>query len=363
MRVNELLARVDARAARLWLPGLLRSTARAESPDPTRPVHLYFCVADHFEPRWRRPDLETEHARVRRWETDYPRLASRHSDSFGRAPLRTLFFPEEEYRPEHLEALGRLRDAGLVDVEVHLHHDHDTEENLRASLLRFTRTLHERHGMLRPDGRGGLRWAFIHGNWALDNAHGDGRFCGVNNELAVLRETGCEVDMTMPCVPSAAQGRVVNQIYYARGTPGAPRGYDRGREVYVGGAEHPGEIMLIPGPLGLLWHSRAKGVFPRIEAAMLEPESPVDLQERLRVWVANAPAVRGAPNHRFIKLHAHGCNGEAPSYFLDRDGPFDRLLTLLEQGWSDTRRYLLHYVSAWELFETVKALEAGRIEN
>ncbi len=40
MRVNDLLARLDARAARLWLPGLLRSTARAEAPDPTRPVHL-----------------------------------------------------------------------------------------------------------------------------------------------------------------------------------------------------------------------------------------------------------------------------------------------------------------------------------
>ena len=34
------------------------------------------------------------------------------------------------------------------------------------------------------------RWAFIHGNWALDNAHPDGTGCGVNNELIILREEG-----------------------------------------------------------------------------------------------------------------------------------------------------------------------------
>lgn len=363
MDLAELIARVDARNARLWLPGLVRSALDAERPVTDRPIHLYVCVADHFEPRWRRPDLETERARVRRWEEDYPRLASRHADSFGRAPIRTMFFPEEEYRPEHMASLGRLRDAGLVDVEVHLHHDHDTAENLRETLTRFTRRLHEEHGMLRRDARGAIRWAFIHGNWALDNAHGDGRFCGVDDELSVLVETGCAVDMTMPCVPSSAQGRVVNSIYYARGAAGRGRGHDRGRQVYVGGAEHPGELMLIPGPLGLLWRSRAKGVFPRIEAAMLEPGNPIPPEARIAAWVANAPALRGAPNHRFIKLHAHGCNGDAPGYFLDRDGPFDRLLGALEGAWSDTRRYLLHYVSAWEMYETVKAIEAGRIEN
>lgn len=363
MIVHELIDRIDVRNARLWLPGLLQAAARAEAPDPNLPVHLYFCVADHFEPRWRRPEIETERERVRRWEREYPRLAGRHADSFGRAPIRTMFFPEEEYRPEHLDALGRLRDAGLVDVEIHLHHEGDSAENLREALTRFTTLLSERHGMLRRSASGELQWAFIHGNWALDNAHADGRFCGVNNELSVLRAAGCVVDMTMPCVPSAAQGRVVNQIYYARGREGGSRGHDRGREVYVGGAEHPGEIMLIPGPLGLLWRSRAKGVFPRVESAMLEPENPVDPLERVKLWVSNAPAVRGAPNHRFIKLHAHGCNGDAPDYFLTRDGPFDRLLTLIEQGWSDTRRYILHYVSAWELYETVKALESGRVEN
>jgi hypothetical protein len=271
-----LLQRLDPRGARLWGPGLVRAMLRAEQPDPARPVHLYVCIADHFEPRWRRPSVDEERARVARWERDYPALADRHRDSDGRPHVRTLFFPAEEYRPEHLDALVRLKDKGLVDVELHLHHDHDTRDNLRTTLTDFAALLHREHGCLRRDAATGqVRYAFIHGNWALDNGHGGGEFCGVDDELSVLVETGCYLDMTMPCVPSPAQSRIVNEIYYARSAPGRSRGYDRGRTVHVGGAARPGELMLIPGPLGVLLGSRVKGLVPRIEAAMLEPENPV----------------------------------------------------------------------------------------
>lgn len=357
-----LLRRVDPRGVHLWGPGLLRAEREREAPDPSRPVHLHVCVADHFEPRWRRPSLDEERRRVGRWVDEYPRLARRHADSFGRAPVRTLFFPVEEYRPEHLDALASVARDGLFDVEVHLHHEDDSADNLRRTLTDFARTLHEGHGLLRRDvATGQVTWAFIHGNWALDNAHPDGIFCGVDDELSVLVESGCYADMTLPCVPSPCQGRVVNTIFYARGAPGQRRGFDRGRAVYVGGARRPGELMLVPGPLGIHPRSRAAGVIPRIEAGMLEPESPVPLEQRAAAWVRFAPAVRGAPNHRFIKLHAHGCNGEAPDWFLNEGGPFDRLLTLLEDRFADTRRYLLHYVTARELYETIVALEAGTL--
>ena len=71
------------------------------------------------------------------------------------------------------------------------------------------------------------------------------------------------------------------------------------------------------------------------------------LDQRVEAWVHDGN-VRRAPNHRFIKLHAHGCNIEAPDWFLN-GGPFDRLLSLLEGRFADTRRYLLHYVTARKL--------------
>ena len=360
--LEALLRRVDPRGVHLWGAGFLRAEREREPVDPARPVHLYVCVADHFEPRWRRPSLDEERRRVGRWVDEYPRLARRHADSFGRWPVRTLFFPVEEYRVEHLDALASRAREGLFDVEVHLHHDDDTADNLRRTLTDFARTLHEGHGLLRRDpATGAITWAFIHGNWALDNSHPDGLYCGVDDELSVLVETGCYADMTLPCVPSPCQGRVVNTVYYARSSAGRGRGYDRGRAVRVGGAREPGELMMVPGPLGLHLGSRVRGLVPRIEAGMLEPESPVPLEQRVEAWVRYAPAIPGAPNHRFIKLHAHGCNGDAPDWFLNEGGPFDRLLSLLEGRYSDTRRYLLHYVTARELYETIQRIERGEL--
>ncbi len=357
------MERMDPRGVRLWGPGYLRSLF-GERPDPGTTVHLYVCVADHFEPRWRKPTLDDERRRVDAWVTRYPAIAKAHRDTDGNAHVRTLFYPEEEYRREHLDAIKTLVDAGYADVEVHLHHDHDTADNLRGTLLDFTRTLYDDHGLLRRDPvTGWVTYAFIHGNWALDNAHPAGIFCGVDNELSVLVETGCYVDMTMPAVPSPAQSRTVNQIAYVRGRPGAARGHDRGRPVCVGGARKDNELMLLPGPLGVHIRSRAMGLVPRIEAAMLEPENPVPIPLRVRSWVANAPAVLGAPNHRFIKLHAHGCNGTGPDYFLDPSGPFARVLHELESVYADGRRYALHYVTARQLYDIVRHIEAGGIPN
>lgn len=362
--ISRALARVDRRNAHLWAPGLAASALRREAPVEGHPIHLYVCVADHFEPRWRKPSVEEERRRVKVWVDGYPALAARHRDSFGRPNQRTLFFPQEEYRPEHMHAINELVARKLVDVELHLHHENDTADNLKRTLSEFATLLHEEHGLLRKDPvTGKVVWAFIHGNWALDNSMPDGTFCGVDDEITALLEAGCYVDMTMPCVPSPAQGRVVNQIYYARSQPGRSRGHDAGREVHVGTAARDGELMLIPGPLALHWKSRAMGLVPRVEAAMLEPENPVPFEQRVASWLEHGVAMRGAPNHRFVKLHAHGCNGDAPDWFLREGGPFDTLLTELERATSDTRRWALHYVTARELYETVKSLEDGSLPN
>ena len=48
-----------------------------------------------------------------------------------------FFFPIEEYEPEYLDALAELCRAGFGEVEIHLHHDHDTPGTLRAKLARI----------------------------------------------------------------------------------------------------------------------------------------------------------------------------------------------------------------------------------
>ena len=156
------------------------------------------------------------------WVTDYPRQFGGFRDSDGRKPRHTFFFPAEEYEPEYLDALTDLCAAGHGEVEIHLHHDRDTAEGLRQKLLEFKEVLASRHGLLaRRRDTGEPVYAFIHGNWALCNSHPDGRHCGVNNELTVLRETGCYADLTMPSAPSPTQTPTINNLYYARDIPAA----------------------------------------------------------------------------------------------------------------------------------------------
>src|SRR4051812_38897490 len=218
---------IHKRHVTVWLPSYLRQDWRTPAPrGATR--HLLFCFVDHYEPGWSRPDYATECARVARWRSEYPRLCDGHRDADGRPPVHTFFYPEEEYRAEHIDSLVELCRLGLGEIEVHLHHHDDTEQGLREKLRRFTRDLVQRHDALPIDAKTGLpRWAFIHGNWALDNSYPDGTRCGVNNELIVLREEGCYADFTFPSAPDPCQTRTINSIYYATDDPERPKSHDR----------------------------------------------------------------------------------------------------------------------------------------
>ena len=136
--------------------------------------------------------------------------------------------PPKRIAPSTSTPLARLCEAGLAELEIHLHHDNDTSEGLRSTLRGFADCLAREHGLLgrRTDGR--PAYGFIHGNWALDNARPDGKYCGVNDELSVLRETGCYADFTQPAAPDVSQTRTVNSLYYAVDDPRKPRSHERG---------------------------------------------------------------------------------------------------------------------------------------
>jgi len=70
----------------------------------TETKHIMFCFVDHYEPQWRNKDnINIERNRVNRWFNEYPRIASKHQDADGCFPKHTFFYPEEEYRKEHLD--------------------------------------------------------------------------------------------------------------------------------------------------------------------------------------------------------------------------------------------------------------------
>lgn len=341
----------------IWIGSYLKSCIgpRIEKID-AGPFHLLFCVADHFEPRWEQPDYETECSRVERWCSEYPRFADLYRDASGRPPQHTFFYPEEEYRPEHLEKLAGLVRRGYGDVEVHLHHDADNAKALREKLERFKRRLSEEHGLLsRSAETGEVQFGFIHGNWALNNSRRDGRWCGVNNELIVLKESGCYADFTLPSAPSDTQTRKINSIYYAIDDPGRPKSHDTGVKVQAGVEGH-GDLMIIQGPLTLNWRRRSRGFFPRIENGEIDADNP-PLPDRVDLWVRQHIHVKGRPEWIFVKVHTHGATEHNAAVFLGE--PFHVLHRHLQERYNDGVQFKLHYVTAREMYNVIKAAERG----
>ncbi|MEW6997245.1 hypothetical protein AADZ86_06050 [Colwelliaceae bacterium BS250] len=343
----------------LWLGHYLLRKLTAKKSYGTK--HVMFCFVDHFEPQWgHNISIEQERARVDRWLNDYPQVAKKFKDADGCHPKHCFYYPEEEYRQEHLDKIANICAQDLGEIEIHLHHDNDSSENLLKTLTNFTQLLHENHGAFsRHPVTGLLQYSFIHGNWCLNNSNPDGTMCGVNDELVILRDTGCYADLTFPSAPSPTQPAFANEIYYASDNPGRPNSHNKGEPV-ASGKPASGDLMMITGPLGLNFKQRKAGVLPKIENADIRDNSPPTLN-RIKLWIETAISVLGRPEWIFIKVHTHGTQEKSMDTLLGE--PFEQMCRDLDTHYNDGKNYVLHYVSAREMYNIIKAAEANKTGN
>jgi len=318
--------------------------------------HLLFAFCDHHEPLWSDAEVAQGRARMKTWVEGYPALARNYRDADGLPPQHSFFFPSEQYRPELLDPLAKLATAGLGEVELHLHHDGDTRATLRSKLEQGLTQFAE-HGHLARDPDGRLRYAFIHGNWALANGRRDGSLCGVDDELALLFETGCYADFTFPSAPDEVQPNIINRIYWPMGDLGRARAYQQGEPARVGHMRED-RILMIEGPLGL--HVRAGRVPLRIENGNITSHDPATPQ-RVRRWVAEDIHVAGRPEWVFVKVHTHGSPEPEAASLLGQGG--HRLHQTLTGLFNDGDDWVLHYVSAREMYNIAVAAMEGRSGN
>jgi hypothetical protein len=317
-------------------------------------MHALICIADHFEPKIGNVPEGIARARVEKWVRHYPERFGDFRDSDGRTPRHTFFYPIEQYDPDLLNGLAGLCRAGYGEVELHLHHDNDTAENLRKTLLEARDCFRSRHGLLARERRTSQPvFGFIHGNWALDNSRSDGRWCGVNNELDVLREAGCYADFTFPSAPSPTQPRKINSIYYAIDDPERPCSHDRGIDVGAGKAPSK-SLMLIQGPLVLDWRRRRWGLLPRTENGCIQASQPPHI-DRLEPWLRARVQVPSRPDWFFVKLYTHGAQETSHDVLLGE--PMVQFHHDLADRARRDPHFHYHYVTAREMYNLVKAAE------
>jgi len=343
-------AGIRKRGMHRWLGSYLATRSKRRAPKPGEPVTLLLCVCDHFEPKLGGEPPDVARQRVKRWVEEYPKLFGNFRDSDGRPPRHTFFYPAEEYEPEYLDDLAKLCRAGFGEVEIHLHHDNDTEENLRRTLLEFKKTLHERHGLLSRDERTGeITYGFIHGNWALNNSRSDGKCCGVDNELDVLRETGCYADFTLPSAPSETQTRKINSVYWAVNCPGKSKSHDSGID-FGSGPQPENSLLMIQGPLLLDWRRRRYFLLPGVENACIQGNQAPSM-DRLNLWLKARIQIPTQPDWYFVKLHTHGADEKNMPVLLGE--PMVRFHEDLKKRAANDPSFRYRYLTAREMVQFV----------
>jgi len=332
---------------------------------PTTPQHLIIALADHFEPCYSgnpgvfRPISEQIRS-VRDWCVRYPQVVNEWRDADGQPFKHTYFYPAEHYHPEVLEILAKHCQQGWGEVEVHLHHGMDgpdTTENTRKTLEAFRSRLVEHGCLSKLDNNATPQYAFVHGNWALANS-ANGRYCGVDEEMQVLADTGCYADFTLPSAPEPMQVAKVNSIYQCSLPLHRRSPHRRGHNLRVGTHSITPPI-IVQGPLTLDFGRRRRAV-PSIENGEISSSNPATLH-RLKLWRRAAIGVRGRPDWCFIKLHCHGMIQRDESSMLGQ--LMTDFLRLLLETSRQTGTFEIHFVTAREMVNIILAACEGLSGN
>ena len=332
----------------LWAPHYLRTRLLQRSrPALGETIDVIVSMVDHFEPSRREGEQGVE--KVRMWCENYALAADAHRDADGMRPQHSWFYRYDYPSDDCLRILSEYVFRGFGEIEFHLHHGHDTPASFAAKLREGVQWFNRAGAMLSAEPVPQRRFAYIAGNWALDNGRRDDSMSGVNTELAILREAGCYADFTFPAFGMSSQPRMANAIYYATDDP-APKSYATGTPVRVGG-QAIGDLMIVTGPLYVDWR---RG---RIEYAAYEAFAPYT-RERLDYWLRAGVHVAGRPEWIFIKLHTHGMQSRAAF----EPGPLGKLFEDLEAVFN-APPFRLHYVTARETYNIVKAAEGGHRGN
>ncbi len=331
----------------IWLYDYTFNSPSFSEPDSL--TDIIFVVVDHWEPGGNIDIVNT-------WMKRYRELADKHIDADGVKLQHTFFYPIEQFRGYEVDSLVKLCSEGYGEIEVHLHHKEDNSASLREKLIDGIDSLRAHGALISSDSN--VFFGFIHGNWALDNSRFDRNLCGVDDEISILLDLGCYADFTFPALGQTAQPSLVNKIYYAFDNPNEPKSYDTGTLSRVGLTPTTEQLMIMEGPMMINWSDWRFKTHPTFDDGNLFADIPTSF-ERFELWVKANVHVRGKPNWVFVRPFTHGAYLRDGAEENVLGSNIDQMLNKVEKKYNDGKKFRLHYMTAREAYNVIKAAEAG----
>lgn len=321
-------------------------------------MHVIFAFVDHWEPGEGPSAAQTASL----WYDQYGQMASVHHDADGRAPQHTWFCHSLDLTA--LRIIAKCAFAGLGEMEIHIHHGtgnddgHDNTSEMSTLIDQYLVTLKRVGACLTAEGTPRTAWGFVHGLWALDNSRyieGHHRYCGVNREIDLLLAKKCFGDFTFPAWGTMTPRTFTSTIFASRDTP-SPKSYDDPfaiRQVTAHGQPlQENELLIFPGP------------GPDAAISNIDAGSPATLA-RMREWLSYYVHIPGREDWVFVKAYTHGAANLSSAQGISNlvGSGADAFYSELETYYNDGHDFILHYVTARELFNIVAAAAAGHTGN
>ena len=117
--------------------------------------------------------------------------------------------------------------------------------------------------------------------------------------------------------------------------------------------------MIFQGPLTINWFDWRHKWHPTIEDGDINQYPTQGDPKRIDAWLRQAIHVKGRPEWQFVKTFCHGAQ-DHKSVLGDAT---DKMFQYLEDNYNDGKKYRLHYVTAREAFNILKAAEDGKKGN
>lgn len=328
--------------AYMWFPSYVSCAFNRKERVPDDKKHLIFIMVDHYEPGKGERGARFNDA----WLNKFRNIADKHLDSYGSRFRYSWFYPYDHRNERVLTSLCKMAFDGYGEVELHWHRPPATNETFPEMLKKATQWFNQYGALLSSGPKPRTSFAYVAGNWSLDNC--DGR-TGVNRDLEILFNNGCYADFTFPTIGTPCQPSKINSIYYACDTDDS-KSYDDGVDAKVGMSIND-RLMIFQGPISFIWKNAG------LEYGAVE-DYAIPSRERINRWIDANIHVKGRPELIFVKVYSHGA--QSAHVILDRY--LDLMLQWLEEICRE-RRISLHYMTAREAYNVVKAVEDGKTGN